>query len=800
MLIIEVNLEVKMRKKIMILCFWFVLLFSGRSYSLATSEEFVPTINVVTTQGIKVELSKQVSYLENNQPIKKNVIWNPVSDEIFKHIGEHKVSGTTTDGLNVTGIIHVYSKENPVRIAAVGDSITYGMNVENVGINAYPRQLNYRLGRNFEVENFGNSGKTLLTKGDDPYVKTNEYRQSLVFNPNVIVIQLGTNDTKPWNFAKIENYVLDYLKLIDTYKSLETKPVIYISLPPKITSTAYGIQQSNLVKIIPKIFDIAEKSHADISIIDNFNETSAAKAIIPDGVHPNAQGAALIANNVYHSLRGDIQVIKDDSDINQYDKTYGAINALIDDKLYLSDLGSGEWFSYKNVDLTEDTGTIQLYAAIPYDNTKVIIRTDHNDGPIIGEKTLDRTENSSSYVYYNIPIKSYRKKAHLYISFDRPNTVRNYELARVKGVTFNYDATKPIEVDSFEELQTAINSGLNNIKVVADINFTNNLLLKRDTNIDFNGYQLNTANYYLGKDERAGHRINVVLKNGNMTGENNNGSVYVGDSYNQNYGINLTIDSVHYKGNMFVRQYVKGATVIFEGSSKVETTTGSNVYAYNVTFGENANYYGSTEGSVGSNQSGSTTISLGTGPDEKKFLVKKGATVQLYPGAKGNSYAQNGISGFTQIDVEKGGTLKGNSDQPMLRTEYIKDNAKVNIHPGANFDIVTRKAMEGFSYSYGIDYVFNQPAYLNIQSLSPTRQSFMYAYRNSSITYMGDNLFGWNSIDISTQPNKIFTDVNSFTIQNIFSGNRMGIIQTDNQFLQKNFGTLNDYFRLSSQL
>ena len=135
-------------------------------------------------------------------------------------------------------------------------------------------------------------------------MRTNEYKRSLASKPDVVIIQLGTNDTKAANFAKISDFVTDYLRLIKNYQDLETKPLIYVSLPPKVFSTAYGIGQPNLEKIIPMIVEVAQKSDLDVSIINNQTETQDASPLIPDGVHPNAKGAAVLANNVYRTLTG----------------------------------------------------------------------------------------------------------------------------------------------------------------------------------------------------------------------------------------------------------------------------------------------------------------------------------------------------------------------------------------------------------------------------------------------------------------------------------------------------------------
>ncbi len=58
-----------------------------------------------------------------------------------------------------------------IKVACVGDSITFGFTIENRDQNSYPAQLGRLLGKNWEVKNFGVIGATLLKKGDMPYWK-----------------------------------------------------------------------------------------------------------------------------------------------------------------------------------------------------------------------------------------------------------------------------------------------------------------------------------------------------------------------------------------------------------------------------------------------------------------------------------------------------------------------------------------------------------------------------------------------------------------------------------------------------
>ena len=106
------------------------------------------------------------------------------------------------------------------RIACVGDSITYGLSISNRSSNSYPAQLAEMLGNQWSVRNFGVSGATLLQKGDNPYLKTLGFNLAHEFKPNIVVILLVTNDSKPVNWQYKSHYINDYITLINIFKKL----------------------------------------------------------------------------------------------------------------------------------------------------------------------------------------------------------------------------------------------------------------------------------------------------------------------------------------------------------------------------------------------------------------------------------------------------------------------------------------------------------------------------------------------------------------------------------------------------
>ena len=183
----------------------------------------------------------------------------------------------------------------PTRIACVGDSITYGSGIKNRDSLAYPQQMQQMLGKKYKVRNFGVSGATMLKKGNKPFWKESEYQQSLDSKPKFIILMLGTNDSKPinWNTYKGE-FEKDYKETISNFQQLKSKPKIYIGLPPPVIKNRWGIQkeivEGELMEILKKI--AAEKK---LEIIDFYGILFGMDTMIPDNIHPNADGAKRMA-------------------------------------------------------------------------------------------------------------------------------------------------------------------------------------------------------------------------------------------------------------------------------------------------------------------------------------------------------------------------------------------------------------------------------------------------------------------------------------------------------------------------
>lgn len=190
-----------------------------------------------------------------------------------------------------------------VRVACVGDSITFGAGIKDRAKNSYPAQLGAMLGEEWEVSNFGVNGATMLKKGDKPYWKQRAFDSALESRPHVVIIKLGTNDTKPQNWKHKAEMASNYKEMIDRFAALETHPKIWICYPVPAFPARWGIRDSIIKdELIPIIADIAEDK--DVPVIDLYKPFVGKADLFPDKIHPNAKGAGMMAEMIAEVIAG----------------------------------------------------------------------------------------------------------------------------------------------------------------------------------------------------------------------------------------------------------------------------------------------------------------------------------------------------------------------------------------------------------------------------------------------------------------------------------------------------------------
>ena len=208
-----------------------------------------------------------------------------------------------------------------LRVACIGDSITYGVNLPPD--QTYPADLQKMLGPKAEVKTFAFPGLSLLAlpTGNPPYhpayTGTTYYQAALRFNPNVVIIMLGTNDGsftfgpgQSWPEVYGQRFTQQYKALIQSFRQLPAHPQVFIATCPTVFGTnQYAISPVIVnTTVVPYIVKIGTAVHAPI--IDVHGATAAYSADFGDKVHPSPHGALIIAQEVYLFLKTDTKTRK----------------------------------------------------------------------------------------------------------------------------------------------------------------------------------------------------------------------------------------------------------------------------------------------------------------------------------------------------------------------------------------------------------------------------------------------------------------------------------------------------------
>lgn len=197
------------------------------------------------------------------------------------------------------------AKEGQIKVACVGDSITYGAGIKGWPENSYPYILGDLLGESYAVNNYGYSARTAMSDGDHPYISDRLYKKSLAYEPDIVVMMFGTNDSKPYNWKGKEAFIKDYSALIDSYLRFASAQNIFLLSPPPAFpyngKVKFDINAALIDgEIRAAVEEIAEAK--SLSYLD-MNVVFAGKAeLFSDGIHLNKAGAELFAQTVAEAI------------------------------------------------------------------------------------------------------------------------------------------------------------------------------------------------------------------------------------------------------------------------------------------------------------------------------------------------------------------------------------------------------------------------------------------------------------------------------------------------------------------
>lgn len=194
----------------------------------------------------------------------------------------------------------------PLKVACIGNSVTFGSALKDPASESYPGVLQKLLGSNYQVGNFGHSGATLLKKGHRPYFKTPEFEAALDLKPDIAIIHLGLNDTDPRNWPEYkDDFAADYSWMLDTFKKENPKVRLFICRLTPIFSGHSRFRSGTrdwywqIQKLIP---EIAKANGAQL--IDLHQPLYNRPDLFADNLHPDKEGAGIIARTVYGSITG----------------------------------------------------------------------------------------------------------------------------------------------------------------------------------------------------------------------------------------------------------------------------------------------------------------------------------------------------------------------------------------------------------------------------------------------------------------------------------------------------------------
>lgn len=208
--------------------------------------------------------------------------------------------------LCLTFVIGAIIAAEPIRVACIGNSVTYGYGHSNPYITSYPTRLGQMLGDGYEVRNFGHSGATLLYRGHRPYIQQQAWRNALAFAPDKAIIHLGLNDTDPRNWPNYrDEFIPNYLSIIDSLRAVNPKVEIWVC---RMTPIFHGHRRFKSgtrdwhAQIQHAIEEVARL--ADVHLIDLHEPLYHRPDLFADALHPDAEGAQILAETVYSAMTG----------------------------------------------------------------------------------------------------------------------------------------------------------------------------------------------------------------------------------------------------------------------------------------------------------------------------------------------------------------------------------------------------------------------------------------------------------------------------------------------------------------
>ena len=207
-------------------------------------------------------------------------------------------------------------------IACIGASITEGAGAGNFYTESYPAQLQNALKGQYNVVNFGNSGKTVNPNlGEESWMNQYQWTGVQAIVPDIAILNIGTNDSKTHNNPNYDDFYTNFKYLIDSLLEVNPEMRIMICTVPYAYSDIWGISNENIANIIaPVQRDVAEEY--GFELIDLYEFSQNKSYLFPDGVHPNTKGYEMFVKIISKAVLEGADALTDEF-IASIDAEYG---------------------------------------------------------------------------------------------------------------------------------------------------------------------------------------------------------------------------------------------------------------------------------------------------------------------------------------------------------------------------------------------------------------------------------------------------------------------------------------------
>jgi lysophospholipase L1-like esterase len=191
-----------------------------------------------------------------------------------------------------------------LRVACVGDSITWGQGVEprsQRGRLAYPGLLQERLGAGYLVRSFAFPGATATRGSRLPFAGRVEHQAALAFEAQVVLLMLGTNDAGAWASSASASFLRDYRQLVTEFQALPSRPRVIVLIPLPALDNGAEPRQRLRTHLESDVQPGLRRLAAELGLqtIDLPALVAVDRQRMPDGLHPgnaiHAEMAALAA-------------------------------------------------------------------------------------------------------------------------------------------------------------------------------------------------------------------------------------------------------------------------------------------------------------------------------------------------------------------------------------------------------------------------------------------------------------------------------------------------------------------------